>query len=150
MVKLFFYTICLILRAWSGLSASLARLLTERDIKVGLAAGDVNKLQPLADETGALVFAADASKPSDVEELFARVDSELEDPDVVVYNANSRVSGSLASVDSVLVGQAVAVTAFGAVLVAQQAAKQMEPKGLGAANSIRPRPLPEATRLERV
>ncbi|MDR3490214.1 MAG: SDR family oxidoreductase [Bradyrhizobium sp.] len=107
MVKLLFYTICLILRAWSGLSASLARLLTARGIKMGLAARDVNKLKPLADRTGAIVFAADASKPSDVKELFARADSELGEPDVVVYNASSRVSGSLASVDLVLVGQSM-------------------------------------------
>lgn len=99
---------------------------------MALAARDAEKLRPLADETGALVFAADASKSSVIEDLFTRIDHELGAPDLVIYNASSRVPGPLASVDPGLVEQSLAVTAFGAFLVAQQAAKRMEPKGRGA------------------
>ena len=122
----------LIVGAGMGISGALTRQLTKRGVKVALAARDTEKLRPLVDETGALAFTADASKSSAVEALFARVDDELGTPDLVIYNASSRVPGPLASVDSALVGQSLAVTAFGAFLVAQQAAKRMEPKGRGA------------------
>ncbi len=126
------YSLGLIVGAGAGISASLARHLTARGVKVALAARDVDKLKSLADETGALVFAADAADAHAVEELFTRIDHELGAPDLVIYNASSRVAGPLASVDPASVGQSLAVTAFGAFLVAQQAAKRMEPKGRGA------------------
>lgn len=126
------YSLGLIVGAGAGISASLARHLTARGVKVALAARDVDKLKSLADETGALVFAADAADARAVEELFTRIDHELGAPDLVIYNASSRVAGPLASVDPASVGQSLAVTALGAFLVAQQAAKRMEPKGRGA------------------
>jgi NAD(P)-dependent dehydrogenase (short-subunit alcohol dehydrogenase family) len=56
----------------------------------------------------------------------------LGEPDVVIYNAGARVRGRLAELDPAAVEQALAVTAFGAFLVAQQAARCMEPRGRGA------------------
>ena len=126
------YRCGLIVGAGSGISASVARRLAGLGVKVGLAARDIEKLKPLADEIGASVFDADASKSMVIEDVFARVDRELGEPDLVIYNASSRVTGPLSSVDPALVGQSLAVTAFGAFLVAQQAAKRMEPKGRGA------------------
>jgi NAD(P)-dependent dehydrogenase (short-subunit alcohol dehydrogenase family) len=126
------YQCGLIVGAGPGISASIARRLAAMGIKVGLAARDVEKLKPLVDEIGASAFDADASSPRAIEDLFARVDRELGEPDFVIYNASSRVSGPLSSVDPALVGQSLSITAFGAFLVAQQAAKRMEPKGSGA------------------
>ncbi|PNA37379.1 SDR family NAD(P)-dependent oxidoreductase, partial [Pseudomonas sp. MPR-AND1A] len=65
------YSRALIVGAGPGLSASLARLLAAEGLKVGLAARNVEKLADLAAETGAVVQACDASKPAEVEALFA-------------------------------------------------------------------------------
>ncbi len=53
-------------------------------------------------------------------------------PDVVVYNASYRTRGPFIELDPAEVEKSIAVTAFGAFLVAQEAAKRMVPKGHGA------------------
>lgn len=53
-------------------------------------------------------------------------------PDVVVYNASARARGPFVDLDSASVAQALAVSAFGGFLVAQQAARRMSAKGHGA------------------
>lgn len=126
------YRCALIIGAGPGISASLARHLSKIGVKVGLGARDVEKLKPLAEETGAAVFAVDAARPDAVAQLFLDMDRQVGEPDVVIYNASSRVAGPLASVDPAAVESAIAITAFGAFLAAQQAAKRMEPKGRGA------------------
>ena len=132
MVPNFPYKTALIVGTGPGISASLARCLSVHGVRVGLAARDVEKLKGLADETGAKTFAVDASDPSAVAKLFLDVERLLAEPDVVIYNASSRVAGRLADLDPAAVERSVAVTAFGAFLVAQQAAKRMEPHGHGA------------------
>lgn len=126
------YGTALIVGAGSGISASLARQLAAAGVKVGLAARDTAKLADLARETGAQTFAADAADPAAVERLFADVDARLGEPDIVVYNASRRLRGTLAELDPEGVRGAVAVTAFGAFLVVQQAARRMVPRGRGA------------------
>jgi len=61
----------LIVGAGSGLSASLARALAKDGIKVALAARSTGDLDALAKETGAKVFACDASQRGEVDKLFA-------------------------------------------------------------------------------
>jgi NAD(P)-dependent dehydrogenase (short-subunit alcohol dehydrogenase family) len=126
------YRTALIIGAGPGISASLARRLSKIGLKVGLAARDVEKLKPIAEETAAAVFAVDASQPEQVEKLFQDMDGRLAEPDVVIYNASARVAGPLSAVDPAAVQQALAITTFGAFLAAQQAARRMEPKGHGA------------------
>ncbi|MEP7070519.1 MAG: SDR family NAD(P)-dependent oxidoreductase [Usitatibacter sp.] len=122
----------LIVGAGAGLSASLARRFTAEGMRVALAARDVEKLAPLRAETGAEVFACDASDPGQVTRLFDEMQSRLGSPDVVVYNASSRARGPFADLAAADVERAIAVTAFGAFLVAQQAVRRMLPKGHGA------------------
>ena len=118
------YSHALIVGAGSGLSASLARLFHAKGLKVSLAARAPDGLSALAQETGAQVFACEASDRAQVEGLFAA-------PDVVVYNPSARVRGPFTELDPDAVEAAIKVTAFGAFLVAQQAAKRMEPEGDG-------------------
>src|SRR5947199_7363167 len=89
------YRTALIVGAGSGLSASLARLFTKNGMQVALAARSTQKLSGLAAETGARVFACDATRQAEVENLFADVDGALGTPDVVVYNASFRTRGPL-------------------------------------------------------
>ena len=51
---------------------------------------------------------------------------------MVVYNASARVRGPVVDLDPEEVRRAIEVGAFGAFLVAQQAARRMLPKGAGA------------------
>lgn len=64
--------------------------------------------------------------------LFVDMETQIAEPDVVIYNASSRVAGPLSSVDPAAVEKAISITTFGAFLAAQQAAKRMEPHGRGA------------------
>ena len=122
----------LIVGAGAGLSASLARLFSRYGMRVALAARDSLKLESLCAETGAEAFDCDASRAQDVERLFAAVDAAIGEPDVVIYNASGRVRGAFADLDPAAVERAIAVSAYGGFLVAQQAAKRMLPKKSGA------------------
>ena len=126
------YRTALIVGTGSGLSASLARLFAKNRMSVALAARSTEKLAALAEETGAQVFACDAAREADVEQLFAAVEGKLGAPDVVVYNASSRARGPFAELDAADVEKAIRVSAFGGFLVAQRAVRRMLPKGQGA------------------
>src|SRR6202000_1938396 len=126
------YKTALIVGAGPGLSASLARLLSRQGIRVALAARHIEKLGALCTETGARAFACNATDPDEVERLFGLVEREIGTPDVVVYNASGRSRGPLVDLVPAEVEQAIAVSAFGGFLVAQQAAKRMLPNKHGA------------------
>ena len=125
------FATALIVGAGAGLSASLARLLSREGIKVALAARSTDDLHDLAVEAGAETFACDASKRSDVEKLFANLDATVGAPEIVIYNASYRTRGPFVELDPAEVEKAIATTAFGAFLVAQQAVKRMLPNGRG-------------------
>ncbi len=126
------FNTALIVGAGSGLSASLGRALAKDGIKVALAARTTGDLDGLVKEVGAQAFACDAAERGDVEKLFADVDASLGAPDIVIYNASFRTRGPFVEIDPLDVEKALAVTAYGAFLVAQQAARRMLPKKHGA------------------
>ena len=126
------YKIALIVGAGAGLSASLARLFAREGIRVALAARKIEKLGALCTETGARAFACNATDPGEVERLFGLVEREMGVPDLVVYNASARARGSFVDLVPADVAQAIAVSAFGGFLVAQQAVKRMLPNKHGA------------------
>jgi NAD(P)-dependent dehydrogenase (short-subunit alcohol dehydrogenase family) len=126
------YKNALIVGAGEGLSASLARLLAREGLRVALAARQVEKLGALCAETGARAYACNATDPGEVERLFGLVEREMGVPDVVVYNASARARGSFVDLVPADVAQAIAVSAFGGFLVAQQAVKRMLPNKHGA------------------
>ena len=53
-------------------------------------------------------------------------------PEIVIYNASYRTRGPFVDLDPAEVEKSIAVSAFGAFLVAQQAVRRMLPKGRGA------------------
>ena len=126
------YRTALIVGAGAGVSASLARALSAAGLGVGLAARGAEKLAPLAAEIGAKTFTVDASDPASVARLFDQADSQLGEPDVVVYNASARARGRIADLDPEQVRRSIEISAFGGFLVTQQAAKRMIPRGRGA------------------
>ena len=107
--------------AGPGLGASLARALAPTH-DLTLAARTTGDLEDLAAETGARLRAADASDPDAVAALFDAVPDPLA---VAVYNPWARSRGPIADLDPADVRRALDVTAFGAFLVGQAAARRM-------------------------
>ncbi|MFT3965761.1 MAG: SDR family NAD(P)-dependent oxidoreductase [Sphingobium sp.] len=131
-MSVFPYRSALIVGTGPGISASLVRAFARAGITVAAAARDIGKLQGLAAETGAHLFAADAADPQSVERLFTQVEGAIGVPDVVVYNASGRVRGPLEALDPEEVRRAIDVSAFGGFLVVRQAARRLIPQGRGA------------------
>ena len=123
--------IALIVGAGSGLSASLARLCAREGMKVGLAARNVEKLQPLLDETGARAWPCDAAEPNHVAGLFSMVERDLGVPDLVVFNAGYRTRGPLVELDIEEVRKTLISSAFAGFLVGQAAARALLRRGHG-------------------
>jgi NADP-dependent 3-hydroxy acid dehydrogenase YdfG len=123
--------VALIVGAGSGLSASLARLFRAQEIRVALAARNIDKLSALTAETGALSIACDATEPAQVDSLFGAVTSKLGQPTIVVYNAGRRLRGAIETLDPTEVHRAWLATCFGGFLVGQHAARGMLAAGSG-------------------
>ena len=126
------YRSALIVGTGPGLSASLARLFARNGLAVAVASRQTDKLAELAKQTGAAVHKCNAADPDDVAGLFKAVEAKGGAPDVVVYNASARVRGALVDLPPDDVRRAIEISAFGAFLVSQQAAKRMLPAGHGA------------------
>lgn len=124
--------VALIVGAGPGLSASLARLFSREGMQVAVAARNVSSLASLSAETGAQSFACDAADAVQVARCFEMVEGRIGTPDVVVYNASGRLRGPLVELIPAEVEHALAVSAFGGFLVAQQAVRRMLPRARGA------------------
>jgi NAD(P)-dependent dehydrogenase (short-subunit alcohol dehydrogenase family) len=127
------YRNALIVGAGDGLSASIAKAFASAGMKIALAARNVDKLQALKTEIGAVAHPCDVSRPEQVDALFAAMAASFGGPpEVVVYNPSARLRGSITELDRDAVANALTVTAYGGVLVAQAAAKSMVPREHGA------------------
>ncbi len=120
----------LIVGAGSGISASFARLLARAGYAVALASR--GSAARSGDVPARLKLACDATEPAEVESLFSRLDAALPPLDVVLYNPSYRARGPISDLSPDDVRRSLEVTAFGAFLVAQQAARRMLARGRGA------------------
>jgi short-subunit dehydrogenase len=119
----------LIIGAGDGFSASFARLLAHEGYAVALAARNIAKLAALTAETRATTHACDASDPAQVAALFDTPGAAT--ADIVLYNPSYRIRGPVTELDPEEVRRTLEVCAFGAFLVAQQAARRMVARGHG-------------------
>jgi len=122
----------LIIGAGSGLSASLARLCSKKNMKVVLAARNIDKLKELKEETKATTHQCDSSDIKSVSNLFLELDKTIGTPNLVIYNAAARVRGRITDLDPIHTQEAINVTCFGAFLVAQEAVKRMIKRNSGS------------------
>ena len=106
----------------SGLSASLAELLSKNGYDLRLAARNVEKLSELAAETGAETMICDVTNADQVSSLFDNLNAPLR---VAVAHPSARVRGPVAELDPEEVRRAIDITAFGSFLVGQAAARVM-------------------------
>src|SRR6185369_8129023 len=125
-------TTCLVVGAGVGLGAAFARVFRNDGFEVALAARDPAKLAPVCEETGAHAFACNATKEQDVLRLFDAVEKQHGLPQLVIYNASTRVRGGVAELQAADVERTLAVTAFGGFLVGREAARRLLPQGSGA------------------
>ena len=112
-----------------GLSASLARQLAARGHRLVLAGRSIEKRAKLVAETGGTAVACDVRQTGDIDRLFSSLPGV---PDIVIYNPSYRVRGPLVDLDREEVRKTLDITAFGAFVVAQAAAKLMVPARRGA------------------
>ena len=124
--------LALIVGAGSGNSAAFARALAQDGYQVALAARNVNKLEAQCAQTGAQAFHCDATSVESVANLFATMEQTLGKAEVVLYNPSAYTAGSITQLDPELVLNSLMQTAYGAFLVAQQAAIAMQQLGGGA------------------
>ena len=122
----------LIVGAGSGNSASFARALRAAGFKLVLAARNISKLEALCNEIGATSISCDASSAESVGELFEAMEQAVGVADTVLYNASAYSAGAITELDPAEVHNAFMQTAFGAFLVAQQAAIRMKKLGHGS------------------
>ena len=123
--------VAVIAGAGQGLSASLARLLTNAGFRVVLAARNVDKLAALLSETGAQAVETDVSDAASVARLFEAADK-AGPLALAVFNASGRTRGPIAELDPEAVKQALLVGAYGGFLVGQQAARRLLVRGSGS------------------
>ncbi len=114
--------LAVIIGVGAGLSASVARLLAAEGYDLVLGARDVRKLDGLAGETGARCASLDATDSVAVRTLFNDLDRA---PRVVLYNPSARVKGPVTELDPEEVRRALDVSAYGAFLTGQAAARRM-------------------------
>ncbi len=113
-----------------GLGAALTRRFASASMAVAVTARDALKLEPLAQELGGLggsgrAYACDATRESDVDSLFDRVNSDLGEPHLVVYNAGAFVPKAVLDTDAREFERCWRVGCFGGFLVARRAACRM-------------------------
>jgi NAD(P)-dependent dehydrogenase (short-subunit alcohol dehydrogenase family) len=124
--------IALIVGAGSGNSAAFARALAAQNYKVVLAARNINKLDALCAEIDAHAISCDATSVDSVRALFDSMQQSVGVAEVVLYNPSAYTAGSITNLDPELVLDSLMQTAYGAFLVAQQAATGMKQLGGGA------------------
>ena len=116
--------IILIVGAGPGLSTSIARLCASKNMKVILAARNIDKLDNLKKEINATTITCDSSNIESVQKLFKEVDK-IGVPNLVIYNPSMRIKGAITELDPNKTQEAINVTCFGAFLVSQEATKRM-------------------------
>lgn len=130
--------VALIVGGGPGISASCARLFAESGMRVAVAARNRDKpaLRALESAHGARLYACDASKPADVEQLFQQVVRDLGSPTLVVHNIDGRVAGifrkGITEAEPGMVLETLTNSAFSAFLVGQAAARHMRDNPLNA------------------
>ena len=119
----------LIVGAGSGISASFARVLAEAGYTVALASRSAGAR---AEGVPAdLRLACNAPDPVSVARMFSRLDAEFPPLDVVLYNPSYRTRAPLTEIAPEEMRRSLDVTAFGAFLVGQEAARRMLARGGG-------------------
>ena len=122
----------LIIGAGKGISGSFAKELASEGYKVCLASRSLKNIDSIASDIGGYAVEVDVSSEESIRNLFKKFQKMLGVPDVVLYNPSKRLKGGICDLDISATREAIDVTAFGALVAAQEASKRMIPVGKGA------------------
>jgi NAD(P)-dependent dehydrogenase (short-subunit alcohol dehydrogenase family) len=118
----------------AGLGFALAKRLAAEGMRVGAVARDDAKLNTLFGDglsRDVRPYAADVSKIDDVAGVFARVEHDLGEPDLVVFNAGAYQRGTILDISPADFERCWQIGCFGGFLVGQAAARRMTARGHG-------------------
>ena len=119
-----------------GLGAALGRRFAHDGFKVALAARDESHLEHIvgrvaASGGGAHAYATDATDEAAVVRLFDKVESELGEVRVTVFNAGAFMRQGILEAEARDFERCWRVGCFGGFLVGREAARRMTPRGHG-------------------
>ncbi len=114
-----------------GLGSALARRFAAAGFAVAVARRQIAESVGLAEEIGGRVYACDATEQDSVESMFATIDRELGDPQVVVYNAGAYKPGGILEIEAADFERCWRIGCLGGFHVGQAAAKRMVEAGAG-------------------
>lgn len=119
-----------------ALGAALGACFAKAGMRVALAARDRDRVAAIVDGIDAPAdalwsYACDASSEDQVEDLFARVGSEIGAPDVVVFNAGAFVRKGILETTAEEFERCWRIGCFGGFLVGRAAARVMAPRQSG-------------------
>ncbi len=128
--------IALIVGTGPGLGSSLARRFAKAGMTVAVAARNTKKLDGLLSELQMLgsvahAFGCDATNEQSVKRLFALLTSELAPPDLVVYNVEHFIPGTILDIEVAAFEECWRAMTLGGFLVGREAARSMAPRGKG-------------------
>ena len=92
--------ICAVVGVGEGNGAALARAFAREGMSLALLARSTDFTEALASELDdARAYSCDVSNPASVADTFARVRSDLGDPETLIYNAGSGVWGDVETIN---------------------------------------------------
>jgi len=125
--------VCVVAGIGEGNGAALARRFAAEGQAVALLARQTGLTQRLAVELeDARAYACDLTDPAAVADAFARIRSEMGDPETLLYNAGSGSWGDVESISLEDFEKAWRVNAFGALAAAREVIPAMKRVGKGA------------------
>ncbi len=128
--------VALIVGTGPGLGSALARRFAQAGMTVAVAARDAEKLDGLVMELGALcgsgrAYGCDATQDRSVKSMLSRVVEEMGIPDLVVYNVEHFIPGSILEIETPAFEACWRAMALGGFIVGREVARLMVPRGSG-------------------
>jgi len=128
--------VAILVGAGDAIGAAVARRFAKGGYAVCICRREAAKSQALVDELRAEgheihAYSVDARQEKDVQDLFARVESEIGPIEVCLFNAGSNVNKPLVETGSELFLKAWQLACLGCFLVGREAAKYMTAHGRG-------------------
>ena len=125
--------IAVIVGVGPGLGKALAAACAQDGMAVAIVARDLDRLKTLTADLGRSVTAyeADAADSQSLKKTFRRIEADLGEPDLVVFNAGTFEPGMVLDIDPEDFERCWKIGCYGGLVTAQEAARQMMTRGKG-------------------
>ena len=128
--------VALVVGAGDAIGSAIVRKFAQRGMTVCAARRDATKLEPLMAELAdaglsAQAFSCDARKEEGVEALFQKIESEIGEIEVVVFNIGANVPMGILETDSRKFYKIWEMACFAGFLSGREAARYMTKRGRG-------------------